>query len=278
MFSGENEFNKCIDSVENQKCDFQFEQVFIKNKTNQEAHNELYSIIMERSASYQYFVKLDADMVFTSTSSLQTLINLAIQSKADVFSIPVNDRMTDKMIWGLNVYKSGIKWQLGTESIFTDQQNLISETKTIHKKLSKEKSLVSHASDPSDFQAFLFGIHRASKIVQSNSNNYKIGHAYAQYKVIRDVLNVYHNSKSHIHALALIGASKMLQSELSGSNMIEKDFFRGDFESILFDRDLEKSLKFLEKPLYCIFLKAVSLRNLASGISGYIYRKYKLNK
>ena len=48
--------------------------------------------------------------------------------------------------------------------------------------------------------------------------------------------------------------------------------------AILFDRDLEKSLKFLEKPLYCIFLKAVSLRNLASGISGYIYRKYKLNK
>ena len=278
MYSGENEFNKCIDSVENQKCDFQFEQIFIKNKTNQDAHNELYSIIMERHASYQYFVKLDADMIFTSTSSLQTLVNLAIQSKADIFSIPVDDYMTGKMIWGLNIYKSGIKWKLGTESIFTDQQSLIGENTVIHKKLSKENSLVSHASDPSDFQAFLFGIHRASKIVQSSSDNYKIGHAYGQYKIIKDVLDVYNKKHNYKHGLVLIGASKMLKSELSRSDMIEKDFYKEDFENISFNQDLEESIKFLKKPFYFIFFKAVSLRKLARGISSYIYSKYKSNK
>lgn len=278
LYSGENEFNKCIDSVESQKCDFQFEQIFIKNKTKQDAHNELYSTIMERSNSYQYFVKLDSDMIFTSINSLQKIIDLALQSQADIFAIPVDDYMTGKMIWSLNVYRSGLKWQLGTQNIFTDQQNIIGGYKKIHKKLYKENSLVSHASDPSDFQAFLFGVHRASKIVQHNSDNYKIGHAYGQYKIIKDVLGVYKTSQNYKHALALIGASKMLLSKLNRSDVFKKEFYKKDFENISFEQDLNESIKFLQKPAHYIFFKAVGLRSLASGISSYIYNKYKLNK
>lgn len=275
LYSGENEFEQCINSVNKQVCSFCFEHVFIKNKTNQEAHNELYNMIMSESDKYDYFIKLDADMVLSTNDSLYKFINLAIDSEADIFSIPVDDFMTGKMIWSLNIYKSGVKWQLGTESIFTDQQMLLGVFSSKKMLLSKKDSLVSHASNPSNFQAFTFGVHRASKIIQANTTDYKIGHAYGQYQVIKDVLEVYNDRKSYRHGLALIGAYKMLQSELSRSDMIKKDFYKKDFENIAFSEDVSKSIAFLQMPGYYIFLKAVGYRKVFSGIPSYICNKYK---
>lgn len=167
LYSGEKEYGESKKSVKRQKVRHSVDVSFIENKTKPEAHGLLYEMIMSERHSYDYFIKLDADMIFTDDGAVEKIIQYAVESGSDIFSIPVHDFLTDSMIWGLNVYRSGVRWFVDSESLFTDQQRLNGCFSSSKRYLKKDESLVSHASMADDFQGFVFGIHRAAKIVQT---------------------------------------------------------------------------------------------------------------
>ena len=275
LYCGENEFDMCVEMANSQRCAFSFEQVFIKNKANAEAHNELYKIIMDQANNFDYFVKLDADMVFNGEESLQQIITMAIESGADVFSIPVHDYMTDSMIWGLNVYKSGVKWLLGTDDLFTDQQRLDGAYVAAKKSLLESESLVSHAENPSDFQAFIFGIHRAAKVVQVETDKFLLGHAWGQLNTLFKVVNAYKKYGDEKRALAIIGAYFTLNKLNRNVGLNRKEDFVGEFAAVNFEADLEKSLLYFCHKKIIVLVKSVGSAGLLSGCFEYVTRRLK---
>jgi hypothetical protein len=252
---------------------FYFEQVFIKNKTNAEAHNALYKIIMDESDEFDYFVKLDADMVFKKQSSLKVLMASTVESGADFFSIPVHDYMTNSMIWGLNVYKSGVKWLLGTEALFTDQQHLNGVYLSAKKNLTVNESLVSHAEDPSEFQAFVFGVHRASKVLQTESDRFLLGHAWGQLNTLFNVVEAYKKHGGKKRAFAIIGAYFTLNKLNKNNGLYRKEDFLEEFNSLCFESDLIKSLSFFERgKIYTLFEVVGVCRSLV-GFFHYVKKR-----
>lgn len=271
LFCGENEFDKCVEMVGRQVCNFYFEQVFIKNKGNLEAHTELYQMIMDEADSFDFFVKLDADMIFKSESSLESLIQIAISSKADIFSIPVHDYMTNSMIWGLNVYRAGVRWHLGTDNLFTDQQLLAGEFVISKRNLSLDESLVSHAEDPSDFQAFVFGIHRATKVTQSGGSKYLIGHAWGQISTIFKVLRAFNLFGDNKRAFAVIGSYYALH-KINNVVVVRKDDFFNYFNCVDFNRDIEDSVNYFNLPRVLLLIKVIGCFKLFGGVVLYLKR------
>lgn len=275
MYCGESEFEQCVEMVNSQKCDFIFDQVFIKNKANAEAHNELYKIIMDESDVYDYFVKLDADMVLNNETALQRLMTVVTDSDADIFSIPVHDYMTDSMIWGLNVYRSGVKWLLGTDDLFTDQQRLNGKFISAKKNLTVQESLVSHAEDPNEFQAFVFGVHRASKVIQSESYSFLLGHAWGQINTLFKVVEAYNKSNEIKRAYAIIGAYYTLKKLNKRVGLFSKEDFIDEFKAVRFDSDLVKSLIYFRRGKLYLLFDSVGVSRVLIGFFDYTIRRLK---
>ncbi len=276
LYSGEHEYAECKKSVFEQNGVFILDHYLIENKKNAEAHNELYRTIMDKSKEYDYFIKLDADMIFTKFTAIKELIQMAVDSKADVFSIPVHDYMTNKMVWGLNVYRSGVKWKLGTESLFTDQQHLDGEYRIAKKNLLLVESLVSHASMPSDFQAFAFGVHRAAKVIQAESAVPLLGHAFGQYETLKNVYFNYMLNENKSLGLALVGAYLMVTRQLSRADMLDKSSFQEDFKKINYDDDLRKALSFFKSFNAPTLIAIIGYSRFFLGVFKYTKRKLKL--
>ncbi|MDK9688101.1 hypothetical protein [Halomonas sp. LC1] len=275
LYSGEKEYKRSIESVDIQKTDFLVDKMFIENKENLEAHNLLYRAIMYESRDYNYFVKLDADMVLTKESSLAEIIGYAEDSCADVFSIPVHDFMTDSMIWGLNIYKSGVQWELNTDKTFTDQQRLCKDYVVKKLALKKEDSLVTHADGGDEYQAFVFGIHRATKILQKDVDLFKVGHSYAQVDIIKKVLSSYLESKNKARGVAIIGAYYLVSGIVDGSSLNRKSDYFESFELINYEKDIYDSVVFFSRSNFGIILKSVGFIKMIFGI--FAYFKTRLN-
>jgi hypothetical protein len=87
--SKENEFDICIEKLKAQSYS-NFEFFVIENMPNKLAHNELYSRFMGSSADCDFFLKLDADMVFVEEGSLNKMISYFNKSTENIMFY-VND-------------------------------------------------------------------------------------------------------------------------------------------------------------------------------------------
>lgn len=274
LYSGESEYQDCIDSVARQRCKFEVVHDFIEHKPKPVAHNQLYRTIMDESDDYSFFVKLDADMVFASDSALQEVIDYAVASQANYFSIPVHDYLTDSMMWGLNVYGAGMAWNVGSESLFTDRQEVRGCVKRAKVSLSKRRSLVSHASAPTAFQAFSFGVHRAAKVCQFDASAPRLSDSYAQYKVLQQVMAAYRRERDSGRGYAIIGACMMLKQKLSRTSVYDRGDFQKDFDGVIFCKEISESLECLGSNWFSVVKQCMGVRKI--GLGSVLYLKNKL--
>ncbi len=112
LHSGENEFDLCQKSIKNQSYR-NFKHIVFSGLSNIKAHNTLYDNFMKSSESFDYFVKIDADMILEDELFLENL-NKYLKSHQDISQliIPVFDYYTDNHIYGVNIFKSSVKWNL----------------------------------------------------------------------------------------------------------------------------------------------------------------------
>lgn len=272
LYSGESEFDKCMCAIKSQQTDCYVAVHVIRNKGNVEAHHALYTKIMDETNNFDFFVKLDADMVLQNRGSLQAVLALIAQSDADILSIPVYDYITNTMIWGLNVYRSGLIWELD-EELFTDQQHLKSKCNFKRVKLERSESLVTHCPDPSDYQAYAFGVHRASKVLQKSKKDYLLGHALGQINIIFSIFKEVKKGGDKKRVYALIGAFHIFTGMLDELLFEDKNHFWKKFQDIDFLTEKNNAILFFELGRFFVLFSSISKFRLSKGLLIYLKRK-----
>jgi hypothetical protein len=162
----ENELEDCLAAIRAQTHPAH-DLFVISGKPNKEAHDVLYQTFMDRAGEVDLFIKIDADMVLTRPTFFQEVVErFTSDQELTHLMISVHDWMTDSSIMGLHVFRSGHCWRVGgnnNESLFVDVVD-------VNEKISKDRNSLApaavHCGNPSLFQAFHFGLHKAVKFSQ----------------------------------------------------------------------------------------------------------------
>lgn len=215
LASGEKEFERCKASLASQLYTNWDHRIF-ENLPNREAHKRLYTTIMENREAYDIFLKLDADMLFAGPMVLTRFVN-RFKTKLDLdhFVVACDDFMTGKQIIGVHAYSNRVHWEENVEGLFLDPNPICPGRRVVDRRPSKTWFL--HSPDPSEFQAFHFGAHRALKLAQRDrSMEEKRTEAFeTQWNVLQNVWEQFTLHGDRRHALALLAAHRVIDGDLA---------------------------------------------------------------
>ena len=207
LYTGENEFEQSKRSLQRQTHE-DWEHVVFKHLPNKQAHDRLYRTFMEHADDFDLFLKLDADMVFRSKTSLQTLVDLfESEPELDHALLAVQDWASDSLIMGIHAYSNCAVWTSSDEELFVDHSPSVPG-----KRLSTKKPpapIVDHSPDPSPFQAFRFGVHRALKVVQRDRSNLDFFRSRMQWTLLRNIWRRFTETGLRRLGLIIAGAEEV---------------------------------------------------------------------
>jgi len=217
--SKENEFDICIEKLKAQSYS-NFEFFVIENLPNKLAHDELYTKFMNNSANCDYFLKLDADMVFVEKDSLYKMIALFDQPIGHIMFY-VNDVPSSLKIPGIQMFRSDITWTFNNDNLrvdYTPNKNGL-ESKTI-----VDINVIDHMPMPNNFQLFSYGIHKAIKSIQPFIVNKTIKHLNKGLMHISIINGILRNYLAGNHQLiwSLIGAMLVFKKIIQPINYMSK--------------------------------------------------------
>ena len=206
-----------------------FEHVVISGLPNQAAHNRLYRTIMERAASFELFLKLDADMTLRSEASLADAVG-ATEGHPDVqhFAFRVWDGFTEEETLGVHLFRSGVSWGDVTDELFVDP-----DPPHVRQLLwdGPPAPFVNHGEVVSDFECFAFGVHKFLKVAQRGTAGPHKAHKYFRHMRncarIRDLCK---RTDARRHQLALAGVMWAMQHDAVAA-LANKAALRGIFET-----------------------------------------------
>lgn len=225
--AGEAEFESCVESLLRQEG-IQIEHRVFRNLPKQEAHQRLFEAFNEHRGQCDFFLKLDADMVLAQNNSLVRMLQ-SFEPDVDAVSYTVWDRLTQDRMWSVNLYRSTCIFDAkNNDSLFTDRLKVCHTGRKVS--IVDRENLVLHAPSPSDFQAFMFGIHRSFKVVQPNLHPPRLEAAYHQMKILRKVAKNFKDHGDNKAKIALLGAEMVLSGKIAESTFYQKEFFSKYFE------------------------------------------------
>jgi hypothetical protein len=212
LYTGENEFEQSKRSLQQQTYT-QWEHVVYEHLPNKEAHDRLYRTFMEQSDEFDLFVKLDADMVFRSRTSLPTLVNL-FRSEPDLDHaiLAVHDWASDTLIMGLHAYSDRATWEASDEDLFVDHSPRVPGKRLSTK--DPPAPIVDHSPDPSPLQAFRFGVHRALKVVQRGRSDLSVFRSRMQWNLLTNVWRRFCQTHNRRLGLIVYGAESAIAGHI----------------------------------------------------------------
>lgn len=218
LYSGENEFKACQQSIENQTYT-NYEWMVIQDKPNLEAHHELYRTVMSKKDEFDLFLKLDADMTFMKPDSLQIILNIwGEQDHTDHMIIPVQDYMPNTATYGAHLYSNRVTWNFDKDNLFVDPNPKCAGLK---RDLPMDMPpLIAHANNPTPYHAFHYGLHRGMKTFQKN-RFFVHPQARAMWPLLTKTWDHFITSRDHNLGLAIMGADAVrtgLFSEKDGTD------------------------------------------------------------
>ena len=207
-----------------------FEHEVISGLPNRAAHHRLYRTIMERSACFDLFLKLDADMTLRGASALAEAVR-AVDRHPDVqhFAFPVWDCFTETETLGVHVFRSGVSWGEITDDLFVDPDPP-NVTQLLWE--GPPAPFVNHGEVVSDFECFAFGVHKFLKVAQRGRASAERSHKTHKYfrhmancARIRDLCR---ESRARRHRLALAGVLWAMEhhavSSLTSKSELQRNF------------------------------------------------------
>lgn len=204
LYSGENELDECKHSLSEQTYT-NWTQRIIAHLPNKTAHDTLYREFMSARNDFHLFLKLDADMVFRASSGLSQIVNLFSASfELDHAEIAVKDWFSNQSILGLHAFSNKCRWHINDENLFVDPDP---ESPTPKRTIWQAPApLVNHCPNPSPFQSFHFGVHRALKVAQSGRGRFDWFQFDAQSDLLQKVWNNFVDQKDIRIGFAVLGA------------------------------------------------------------------------
>ena len=126
---------------------------------------------MENKDQYDLFVKVDADMVLARDTFFEEVVEYFNHNpETDDLQISVYDYFTNRLIYGLHIYSRRMKWHQDNENIFVDWPEFHQKYKRVNDNICLAPAAF-HYPNPSKFQAFHYGLHKAIKITQYGREN-----------------------------------------------------------------------------------------------------------
>ena len=246
LFSGENEFESCVRSVNSQGYTNHEQRVF-ENLANAEAHALLYETVMSERENYDLFLKLDADMVFADDDVLERVAEIFQRTPdLDHLVLGVEDWFTDTDVIGVHIFSRRVRWNPNPSGLFTDPDPVAPGRKIIMPH--PRPIAVRHGSDPTAFQSFFFGVHRAMKACQihlDSAEKHPFG-ARVDWQTLDRLWRHYKKSCDRRLLLAVYGADQLFHGCLPASSVdrgdseLQKAFRRAED---LDDAEIEASLE-----------------------------------
>ena len=160
LHTEENEVEECLDSIRRQRG-VDFEQIFIEGLPKREAHERLYGTFMRRASEFDFFIKVDADMVLLSHTLFADVASRFEGHTALGMKIAVWDFFADGLIIGLHAYRSSVRWA-ARERLFTDVDPVPRSAIVVDRDDLAPAAI--HCKDPSPYQCFHYGLHRGVKL------------------------------------------------------------------------------------------------------------------
>lgn len=198
LFSGENEYAACLEAIRKQS--FQnFDHMLIENLPELEAHNKLYRAFIDHADEYELLIKVDADTVLLSKELFARIVEKFEQNQwLEVMNIGVLDFFTDEMIpAGIQIYRNTVRWDFSKDTVFPDIP-IMDPQRYLYDKTELAPA-ATHCQDPSNLQAFHYGVHRGLKSIQ------KI-HSTSHWKSLQKVWQHFLRSKDIRLGFAILGA------------------------------------------------------------------------
>jgi hypothetical protein len=195
LYSGENEFNKCLESINKQR-NVSFQHFVYKYLPNKEAHDKLFTDFIK--SDFDILIKVDADTVLKDEHVFKKYID-AFRNNKDIqwVSFTLLDFFQKRPIWGLNAYRNNIK-------IFDNGEVYVDQIVDYDKYLKKDEIVGYHSFSPTNYQSFHFGFHRQLK----------------NQKAIYHVFKAFSKTFNYKRALVMLGALDVIFGKLSISNNV----------------------------------------------------------
>jgi len=163
LYAGENEFDECVAAIKRQ-THRNFEHFVFSGLGNAEAHAALYNDFAAKRDSFDLLIKVDADMVIQNDRLFEQIEEQFLSRPLNLYTIAVHDWFTDRLICGLNTYRNGTVWQGDQGGLFVD--NVRNPGSGVETDWDRLAPAALHCPNPSPFQAFHFGLHKAMKVIQ----------------------------------------------------------------------------------------------------------------
>ncbi len=228
LYSRENEYDESKRSLIDQTYS-DWRRVVFAHLPNKLAHDYLYKTFMEKGSEFDLFVKLDADTVFRNKSSLNEIVDFFLMREGlDHAVFGLWDWFSDSMIMGLHAFSNRVKWKIGKENLFVDLFPEIPGYRIETKDFPSPVGI--HSPNPSAFQAFHFGVHRALKVLQLEQQTFDLGQSNFQWSILKKTFRNFAEKMDKRLGFACLGAELVMRDNIMGycqdytSNYLEEKF------------------------------------------------------
>lgn len=278
LYVGENEIEECKESVKNQTFSNITHEIF-SYLPNKEAHDTLYSKFMELQNEYDYFIKLDADMVFIRDTIVDELVEIfESHENLDHAVFSVHDWYSDSDIMGLSIFSNRVKWIISNEQLFVDHSPNIKGERIIFN--SNPAPVAYHGHNPSLEEAYMFGYHRALKIVQRNKIIKNTNQAKFQLNLIQKSFECIKNNYELKRIAVILGAEKALKSSESKLENKIGVYDENELDTLKYDKIFNNFKYYWDRESYGFklrYFKYVVIYEFVFYIPKYFYSTLKTN-
>lgn len=215
----ENELDHCISSLKKQTYT-KFEYFIVEKLHKKQAMDYLYKTFMDASSSYGLFIKIDADMVLARPTFFEEVVDyMTGHSGVDDLQIGVHDFFTDRLVFGLHVFSNKMRWEVTSEKVFTDWPVANLGFNKVNDKHILAPAAY-HCPDPSKFQSFHFGLHKAVKITQYDRAEMRYFASLVHWDNILKLAENFNRNNDNIYlAFALLGAYEGIKGRLEARHV-----------------------------------------------------------
>jgi len=160
----ENEYEACIAAIASQ-TNQNFIHFVVRDLPDFEAHRVLYSRFMGNADEFDFFIKIDADMVLCSKRYFHRVVRFfAERPEVDQLSVAVLDFFCGRLIGALHAFRSTVTWKVA-DRIFTDGGSNVPYQQVYDTEILAPAAF--HCRNPSRTQALRWGTHRGVKIIEA---------------------------------------------------------------------------------------------------------------
>lgn len=160
--SGEAEFKECVDRISSQ-VGVEIHHEIISGLSERMAHKRLVNSWLEVRANFDFFLKVDADTLLISNSTVFNLAKIMDDENASGLQVRLLDYFSGELISGLNMFSKTVEFKRRPSRLRPDLLDIRHSRVIKGDQVRSLEPIGLHGKYPNLKQAFFYGYHRYLK-------------------------------------------------------------------------------------------------------------------